>query len=103
MFAFIDKKLAKINLYYVIPSIYIIHLLPFHVIEKIKMNLSRNKEHKMEQSNQIEECLIFPKLIIDLQKYLESRVTFNPLSPQGMMIFGMITSLYKVYPLKKLF
>ena len=36
LFAFLKKETAKINIKYVIPFIYIIHIFPFHFINKAK-------------------------------------------------------------------
>ena len=46
LFAFLNKTLAKINIYFVIPSIYIIHLLPFHILESLKSKIY-NKNQKI--------------------------------------------------------
>jgi hypothetical protein len=36
LLAFLNKKLAYINIIYIIPIIYILHILPFHILINIK-------------------------------------------------------------------
>lgn len=95
------KSTVKINIYLIIPIIYLIHLLPFHILEKIKLNLMNNNEidKKIKQDN-IDFVLILPNLFSKLVKYLDKKCTFNPISPQGMLIFGLIIGLYNAYPVK---
>lgn len=96
LLACLTKKLAYYNLYYIIPIIYIIHLLPFHILEKIKSDIYTNKNKKEDTELNIRKILILPHYFILLSNFLETRTTFNPFSPQGMMIFGLITSAYRL-------
>jgi len=95
LLAFIDIRTARINLYIVIPIIYIIHILPFHVLtESKKIIIGDEWEKKVEDFH---KALIIPDKFINLQKYLDKCCFFNPLSPQGMLLFGMISSSYRLY------
>ena len=96
VFAFSSVKYAKMNIYYVIPLIYMIHILPFHLLVKTKKSLYPNTWE--EKQDDFATVLIFPKLYNDLCDSLSKVSTFNPISPQGLMIFGMISSLFKIYP-----
>lgn len=91
MFAFLNNQYARINLYYIIPLIYILHTLPFHILIQSKKHLvGENMEEEQDKflSN------IHLKWATDLQKYLEEKCFFSPLSAQGMMIFGALSSSY---------
>ena len=90
-FAFMNIKTAKINLYYIIPLIYVLHMLPFHILIEQKKKIYKNQY-------KIKEDIFFKKShvinIINLQQYLDKKCLFNPISPQGMMIFGALSSSY---------
>ena len=67
------KSTVKINIYLIIPIIYLIHLLPFHILEKIKLNLMNNNEinKKVKQDN-IDYVLILPwNLLPEIADQLE--------------------------------
>jgi hypothetical protein len=87
--AFINKTTAEINLYYLIPLIYVLHIFPFHII--IKMKEYAEPENTIEKIKDFENNNIITKIYWDIYRYL-SYSTFNPLTPQGMMIFGAISS-----------
>ena len=93
LFAFLNLKLAKINLYYVIPITYILQMMPFHILEKSKENIYPDT-HK-EKRTKYNKKTILPDFYFSLSKKL-SKCYFNPLSPQGMMIFGAITCAYAI-------
>lgn len=85
--------MAIYNLLYLIPFIYLIHtVLSFHILEKIKINIYKEEKDKMVEK--LNNCIILPKLYDNLSSTLEKKCTFNPISPQGMLIFGLISSLY---------
>ena len=94
MFAFVNKTYAIINLHYVIPVIYILHMLPFHILNSLKSSIDNNDFEK--HVDNINKCLIFPKIFTDFQKKFNSLSFCNPISPQGMLILGAITSVYSV-------
>lgn len=89
--AFLNKKTAEFNLYYLIPLIYILHILPFHVIIKMKEYVepenTMEKVKVFENNNLLTICFYY---ILNKLKFS----TFNPLTPQGMMIFGAISSAW---------
>ncbi len=82
LLAFVNKKTAEINLYYLIPFIYVIHILPFHIIVKLKHIVEPEDTDKKVKD--YESSNIFANAL------------FNPLSPQGMMILGAITSAWAI-------
>ena len=91
LFAFINKKLASLNLYYIIPIIYILHILPFHILIYCKEKMYEDWE---EKDKNIQKMLIIPYYFTQLQHYLDKNTTGSPISAQGMLIFGAISSAY---------
>ena len=75
-----------------IPFIYVIHILPFHVLVKLKQNLHKHTWEKDEEN--IAKLLVIPKIFTDLQKELEKKRFCSPISPQGLLIFELITSIF---------
>lgn len=93
VFSFLNTKMAHINLFYIIPIIYICHILPFHVLTECEKGIYPN-DYK-QKFDYIKKNTIIGDLydkLLDMFKFS----TFNPLSPQGMMIFGCITSAYRL-------
>ena len=93
IFAFINKKAAYYNLYYVIPFIYILHMLPLHIINNLKQSLY--KSDWLDRADNIQNKLIIGKIhtfVVNIfNKSFES-----PLSTQGMLILGLILSSYRL-------
>lgn len=89
MTAFVNFKCAYVNFMYVIPFMYLMHILPFHLLVELKKNIYDDQESRTGRAvNSIPIVSQFHKLMNITQKFS----TFNPLSPQGMMIFGALTS-----------
>ena len=99
LLAFLSRKTAAINLFVLIPAIYVLHLLPFHVLAKSKEMLCENAQ---ESADTFSAFLILPKLFEDFSRFCEAQCTFNPISPQGMLVFGCITSAYRLRYSRKL-
>jgi hypothetical protein len=91
IFAFIDIRAANINLFYIIPLIYLLHILPFHIIIEQKKKLYKNSYKNKENEFFKKTSLIH---IINLIEYLDKKCFLSPLSAQGMMIFGALSSSY---------
>jgi hypothetical protein len=96
---FMNRNLAFFNIKYLIPTIYLLHILPIHFLENIKTVLAKNKEAKEKYQSIINKRYIFPDLFTKLQQFF-SFSFINPLSVQGMMLFGMITSSYSLSTLR---
>jgi hypothetical protein len=94
LLAFFSVKTAKINLYFIIPAIYLIHILPFHILTESKKSL--DPEHWEENMDNFLEDLVIPKKFVDLQNKLEKQCFASPISPQGMLLFGAISCSYKL-------
>lgn len=94
LLAFLKKETATINIKYVIPFIYIIHIFPFHFITTAKKNIYPND--CKNKNNKILKILVIPYLFVKLQEKLEEFSFASPISPQGMLIFGLLTSILKL-------
>ena len=99
VFAFLNKKTAKINLYLIIPIIYLLHILPFHILTSSKEIIIKDKNKREKKISKIEHSLIFPKIYYYFHSFCEKNSTFSPLTPQGMMVFGLISCVYRLYPI----
>ena len=92
--AFINKKTAYINIIYIIPFIYLIHILPFHILTESKKNIYPKTFE--DEGMKINKIMIIPYYFIKVQTYLKKKCTESPISPQGILIFGAITSSYRL-------
>jgi len=93
VFAFIRKDTAIINLKLVIPFIYVLHILPFHVLSESKRMLCPGG---WEQYNTtIENALGLPRVFWALHGCFSASFQ-NPCSPQGLLLFGALSSAVKV-------
>jgi hypothetical protein len=90
IFAFLNTKTAYFNINYLIPFIYIVHLLPFHILIKAKQNIYPKTYNK--ELEDTDKMLILPYYFLKLQSFLDKKCTGNPISGQGMMIFGALSS-----------
>ena len=92
LFSFVNKRASMINMTYVIPFTYLLHILPFHTLETAKTYLMENNmDAKQYMEDKISDLFIIPTIFIKLKQELEKYCFFSPLSPQGMMLFGMIS------------
>jgi len=91
--AFLDPKAAEFNLYIMIPMIYILHILPFHILQLFKKMSCYN----LSDSEVYEEYMGKSRLIggfAELQDYAGKTTTYSPISTQGMMLWGAISCAY---------
>ena len=102
LLAFLNPKTAYYNVYYVIPIIYIVHILPFHIIVSLKKKIYTDDNEEIEKESTVNKFLIIPYLFTNIQKFFKKYSFYSPLSPQGMLIFGLITSIYKLTKVHKL-
>lgn len=94
LLAFLNNKLANINLFMVIPFIYILHIFPFHFIEKAKENTIMDDNKRKQELENTNKGFVIPYYFDKLQKILDKKCFCNPLSPQGMLIFGALSSAF---------
>ena len=97
IFGFLNKKIAKLNVYVFIPAVYIIQILPFHILNSLKRNMYK-KTYKKKLKDLGDKFIITP-FLIDMRKKLKKFCTFSPISSQGLLIFGMLSSIYSLYPI----
>ncbi len=96
MLAFINPTTAYYNVYYIIPFIYLVQILPFHIIVSLKQEIYSDDNTRKEQEIEVSKYLILPYLFMQAREFFDKFSYFNPLSPQGMLIFGLITSIYRL-------
>ena len=85
----INSKIALFNTLFLLPSIYLIHILPFHVINKIKCYINKNC---YKDSIKIEKAIKFYYLKVFFNDSFQ-----NPFSPQGLLILAYILNFYYLY------
>ncbi len=90
-FAWLTPSTAALNAYYVVPLTYAVHALPFHVLTALKTRV-RPSTWKADDAA-VRECLGLA-WFVDLQQSLEKKCTFSPISPQGLLVWGMISSVW---------
>jgi hypothetical protein len=91
LLAFTNKRAAEINLYYIIPIIYIAHTLPFHLLTKFK-EYAEPEDTKSKIDDYEKNNFLFNNF--NKLKDVFSSSFRNPLSPQGLLILGAITSAW---------
>ncbi len=95
--SFFNRKLARINLFYIIPVVYISHILPFHTLCKLKDILSEEESDKNnvvdgETVKQEEKKLM--DRIHDIRVNLGEGAYIPPFTAQGMVLLAGILSVY---------
>ena len=90
----------KYNIYYVVPLVYMIHILPFHVLCKTKDFLIIDEKEKKNWEHYYTYNIPGLSTISQFREHLQKNCTFSPFSPQGMLLFCLIISVYRLYPCK---
>ena len=100
--SFFGKKHARFIIYYLIPFVYILHILPFHILIELKKKLLNINNDEIFDKKIMEIEYTIPIIGFIMKKFylinekLDNYSTFNPISPQGMLILGMIIGIYFV-------
>lgn len=89
LLAFLHPRAAAINLLVVIPGIYVLHMLPFHVLNSLKQRMHPGTWKK--DARAVSKSLVVPHLFEEVRDAMRPSFA-NPLSPQGMLLFGAISS-----------
>jgi len=93
--AFINPNFARINVLYVVPLIFILHsILPFHMLESLKTKMYPTTH--TQKFDEFKKQTHIPHWFDIIKESCEKWCTFNPLSPQGMLVFGLVTSIYSM-------
>ncbi len=92
LFAFLNPRAATINLFYVIPFVYIIHIFPFHFLNSMKESMYPDDWEKRVDT--VVSHMVIPELFTNAQKKLDTVCFASPISAQGMLIFGAISSAW---------
>ena len=96
IFAFLDKRFAYFNLYYLIPLTYlsyiVFHGCVIHTAENAASTLATPEQNKPPPT-------IFDGIFstyANVEQHLKNRSCYNIFSPQAIMLFGIITSAYRL-------
>jgi len=93
LLAFVDEWTARFNVMVLIPLIFLAHVLPFHVLTETKRHACKGWE---AIDDLVIDTMVLPRLFKDAASYAEEHCFQSPLSPQGMMIFGALSSAWRV-------
>jgi hypothetical protein len=97
---FFKESYAKFNIIILIPFIYVIHILPFHMIVETKLRIIENESiHNNNNTPSMkiledEECKYILPYYFQKLKCIFDNSFCNPLSPQGLLILGFIINVY---------
>ena len=93
LFAFVYQRAARFNVTVIIPLVYLAHTLPFHV-------LTASKQWACTDWTRVDDgvvdALVRPRVFKRAQEYATARCFQSPISPQGMLIFGALSSAWRV-------
>lgn len=93
MLAWLHPRAAVINLTVIIPLIYVVHMLPFHVLTAAKQRM--HPQTWQQDSKAVEHVMVVPGLFDEVRKAFDKSYA-NPLSAQGMLVLGAITSAWRL-------
>jgi len=93
LLAFVDERTARFNVMVLIPLIFIAHMLPFHVLTEAKRHACKGWK---AIDDLVINTMVLPRLVKDAASYTEAHCFQSPLSTQGMMIFGALSSAWRV-------
>ena len=96
LLAFLNKKWAYYNVYFVIPFIYLVHMLPFHILVALKQKVDPSNYTKHEKD--VLKIMVFPPIWKKITSALHEYCFASPFTPQGMLIFGLITGIVVLHP-----
>ena len=91
LLAWAHPRTALLNVLVVIPGIYVLHILPFHVLNTLKQRMHPGTWKR--DSLRVSKALVVPYLVERLRNSMRSSFA-NPLSSQGMLVFGACTSAW---------
>lgn len=94
LLAWLHPRTALVNVLVVVPAIYVVHMLPFHVLNTLKQRMHPGTWKK--DTRDVSKALVVPYLVEKTRDAMRSSFA-NPLSPQGMLLFGAITSAWVVF------
>jgi hypothetical protein len=96
----ISSDICKFIVFIMIPFIYVLHILPFHIIVEAKLRIIE-KEKSTDLENKSSTDILFEienrNIIINLFNKLKTALNFSllhPLSAQGLLILGYIINIY---------
>ena len=96
----ISSNICKFIIFIMIPFIYIVHILPFHIIVETKLRIiekEKSDDLKNKSSHDLLTEIEGRNIIINLFHKLQKALDFSlchPLSAQGLLILGYIINVY---------
>ena len=96
LLAFLNERAARFNVTVLIPLIYVAHMLPFHTLTEVKRQACKGWE---SVDDYIVDLLVVPRLFKDAQSYARTNCFESPISPQGMLLFGALSSTWRLHVL----
>jgi len=95
-FAFLDRRLAHINLYYVLPVMFVLCLVPVCPIDYIEEQVVGGETLDEARTKKMEarEMNTPYKWWMSLSDMVGNKGFATPLSATGLLIFGGVTSAY---------
>lgn len=93
LLAFVDERTARLNVTVLIPLVYIAHTLPFHVLTASKQSACAEWR---QIDDRIVDALVLPRMFKHAQAYADARCFMSPISPQGMLLFGALSSAWRI-------
>lgn len=83
---------AAANVFVIVPAIYVAHMLPHHILTTAKAKM-RPRTWKQD-SDALLDAMVVPGAFVRLQQCLQRVCFMSPLSPQGMLVLGTLTSAW---------
>ena len=96
IFAFLNKNTAYYNLYYIVPATYIIHIFPIHFLGAIKVLVYPEEKERAQKTTELYSAWVAPEAFRKVRDNFFNFSYFNPLSAQGLLIFGAVTSAWSL-------
>lgn len=100
---FVSKKMAKINLFIILPMIYLIHtILPRHFLNYLKGKAAgaKNTQEENQAVNDQEKWIRSNTPMgywFSMRDGINKWSAYDPLGAQGMVILAFIINVYRVY------
>ena len=94
LLAFVNKRAARFNVTRLIPLVYVAHMLPFHVLTETKREACGEDWESVDDS--VVDALVLPRVFKQAQAYAAAHCFASPISPQGMLLFGALSSAWRV-------
>lgn len=93
-----SPRVLRFNIYFLVPMVYLLHILPFHVLIKCKELSMDGDKNKVKNAEDLYLGIPGIRHFKMLMDHCQAHCCFSPLSPQGMLLFCLIVSIFRLYP-----